>query len=273
MKRLSFIIALVMGLCSCSSGIQEKKKQQVEEPWNVSIYLDLSDRLTKGNGEPQILRDTAIIGRIIQLYMDNVVKHKIVPCNDKFQVFFYPTDGVQSASTLSMALKVDLEQYNQTPARKKEVLYTMQQDIMQNVMPIYENTLQNRKWLGSDIWGFFKNNKIKISCVREGYRNILVVLTDGYIFHVNSKFSNGNEYSYLLQSNIGTPGAKLIKCNDGLEDLEVLFLEINPTQFSHIEKMQKIIGTWLEEMGVQHYEVIETDVVANVIPAIDKFFK
>ena len=271
MKKLLFVIVAAMSLCSCTAESQ-KKQQPVERPWNVSVYLDLSDRLTKGNGEPQTLRDTAIISNIIQLYVDNVVKHKIVPCNDKFQVFFYPTDGIQNASAVSNVLKVDLEQYTQSPAQKKEVLLRMQHEIMQNVTAIYESTLQNKKWLGSDIWGFFKN-KIKISCVRQGYRNILVVLTDGYIYHAKSTVAQGNEYSYLLQSNISKPGTKLMKCNEGLEDLEVLFLEINPTQYSHTEKMQNIIGAWMEEMGVQHYEVIETDVTANITPAITDFFK
>lgn len=271
MKKLLFVLATAMILCSCTAESQ-KKQSPIDKPWNVSVYLDLSDRLTKGNGEPQTLRDTAIISNIIQLYVNNVVRHKIVLCDDKFQIFFYPTDGIQNASAISNSLKVDLEQYTQTPAQKKEILLNMHQDIMQNVTAIYEGTLQNKKWLGSDIWGFFKN-KIKISCVREGYRNILVVLTDGYIYHANSKVTNGNEYSYLLQSNITKPGTKLIKCNDGLEDLEVLFLEINPTQFNHTEKMQNIIGAWMEDMGVQHYEVIETDVTANITPAIVNFFK
>lgn len=271
MKKFLSILAIAMVLCSCAAESQ-KKQQPVDKPWNVSVYLDLSDRLTKGNGESQTLRDTAIISNIIQLYVDNVVRHKIVPCDDKFQIFFYPTDGIQNASAVSNALKVDLEQYKQTPAKKKEILLSMKQDIMQSVTPIYETTLQNKKWLGSDIWGFFKN-KIKISCVREGYRNILIVLTDGYIYHANSKVTKGNEYSYILQSNIMKPDMKLIKCNDGLDDLEVLFLEINPSQFSHTEKMQEVIGTWLEEMGVQHYEVVETDVTANIAPAIANFFK
>jgi len=271
MKKLFIILASAMVICSCSAENQ-LKAQQADKPWNVSVYLDLSDRLTKGNGESQTLRDTAIISNIIKLYVDNVVKHKIVPCNDKFQVFFYPTNGIQNASAVSNALKVDLEQYSKTPAMKRKVLHSMQQDILQNVDTIYKSTLQNNRWLGSDIWGFFKN-KIKISCVREGYRNILVVLTDGYIYHANSRVAHGNEYSYLLQSNISKPGTKLIKCNDGLDNLEVLFLEINPSQFSHTEKMQDIIGTWMKEMGVRHYEVVETDVTANITPAVSQFFK
>lgn len=271
MKKLFYFVAIVMTLCSCATDSQ-KKQQPIDKPWNISIYLDLSDRLIKGNGEPQMLRDTAIISNIIQLYVDNVVRHKIVPCDDKFQIFFYPTDGIQNASTASNALKVDLEQYKQTPAKKKEVLLSMKHDIMQTVTPIYETTLNNKRWPGSDIWGFFKN-KIKISCVREGYRNVLIVLTDGYIYHANSKVVKGNECSYILPSNIMNSDMKLIKCNDGLEDLEVLFLEVNPSQFSHADKMQQVIGTWLEEMGVQHYDVVETDVTANIAPAIANFFK
>ena len=62
-----------------------------------------------------------------------------------------------------------------------------------------------------------------------------------------------------------------MSCNSGLQDLEVLFLEINPTQYAHYTKIQNIIGNWLQGMGVSNYQIEETDVTANITPVIRKF--
>ena len=66
---------------------------------------------------------------------------------------------------------------------------------------------------------------------------------------------------------------QLIPCQTGLDNLEVLFLEINPTQQAHYDRLNDIIGTWLSGMGVEHYQIEETDVTANITPAIKQFFK
>lgn len=110
-------------------------------------------------------------------------------------------------------------------------------------------------------------------CVEEGYRNILIILTDGYIFHANNKVKQGNSYSYLLSQNIDLPNTKLIQCNEDLNELEVLFLETNPIKPQHYDKMQDIIGLWLSEMGVAHYQIEETDVTANITPTVKQFLK
>ena len=271
MKKIIYLATIMIAMCACATD-SEKKATTSYKPWNVSIYLDLSDRLIMNKGENQVLRDTAIISYITDLFIDNVVKHKIVPCEDKFQIFFYPTDGISNASALSKDLTVNLKDLTHNPALKKQKLMTMKNDIMSRIVPIYDETLKNKNWLGSDIWGFFKK-RIKTSCVDEGYRNILVILTDGYLYHKNSKIHEGSKYSYILPSNINIPDFELITCQSDLSNLEVLFLEINPSQQAHYDKLKHIIGTWLEGMGVERYQIEETDVTANITPAIKQFFK
>ncbi len=266
MKKVILIIA-VIGLFVSPLYIYG---QTVNQPLNISIYLDLSDRIINGKGESQMLRDTAIISYIIDCYVNDVVRRKIVPCNDKFQIFFYPTDGINNQSQLSKDLTLHLKDYTTAPGEKKKKLVSMKKDMLSRIVPIYEQTIQNKQWLGSDIWGFFQK-RVKTLCVEEGYRNILIVLTDGYIYHKVSKLQKGTEYTYLLSSNIDQPNMKLMSCNSGLQDLEVLFLEINPTQFAHYAKIQNIIGTWLQGMGVSNYQIEETDVTANITPVIRRF--
>lgn len=273
MKATSYITALLLCACGFCVSVQAQQQATQVKPWNLSIYLDLSNRLIHGQGESQMLRDTAIISYLIDAYKNNVIKRRIVPCEDKFQVFFYPTTGIANASTISKALQLNLRDMNTTPALKKQKLQTMKQNFLGTIAPIYKNALQNEQWIGSDIWGFFKN-KITYTCIEEGYRNILVILTDGYIYHKNSVQKQGNNaYSYILPQNIDVPNMQLLSCGADLQDLEVLVLEVNPTKFAHTAKMQQIIGEWLRSMGVTHYNIIDTDVTANVTPAIKQFLK
>lgn len=270
MKRFFYVLFIMMLVCSCSTPPQ--KEIVTDKPWNVSVYLDLSDRLTKGKGESQLIRDTAIISFVVDQFVDNVVKHKIVPCNDKLQIFFYPTDEIINASSLSRELVVNLHDFASQPASKKQKLKTMKADLMSTIIPIYNETLKNSRWLGSDIWGFFKK-RVKTLCIEKDYRNVLIILTDGYIYHQNSRLKNGNEFSYILPSNINTSDLKLMRCQTDLAELEVLFLEINPSRYEHFDKMQNIISTWLEDMGVEHYQIEETDVTANITPVIKAFLQ
>lgn len=266
MKKVILIIA-VIGLFVSPLYIYG---QTVNQPLNISIYLDLSDRIINGKDESQMLRDAAIISYVIDYYINDVARRRIVPCNDKFQIFFYPTDGINNPSQLSKDLTLHLKDYANAPGEKKKKLVTMKNDMLSRVVPIYNQTIANKQWLGSDIWGFFQK-RVNTLCIEEGYRNILIVLTDGYIYHQASRQQNGTEYSYLLSSNINQPNMKLMSCNSGLQDLEVLFLDINPTQYAHYTKIQSIIGTWLQGMGVSNYHIEETDVTANITPVIRRF--
>ena len=53
-------ICLTMTLQSCGSG-ENKQEQPQAQPLNITIFLDLSDRLTRDMMPAQLDRDTAII--------------------------------------------------------------------------------------------------------------------------------------------------------------------------------------------------------------------
>lgn len=221
-----------------------------DKPWNISIYLDLSDRLITGKGgtgDKQFNRDTTLISAIMQKFINNVIKHKIVPCQDRLQIFFYPSNGIPNASAFSQKLKLDLSDYNRTPAEKRLHLLAMKygyqpngKAFMEGMLPplreLYTQTLTAKKWVGSDIYGFFQH-KVKTQCLDTAYRNVLIILTDGYIYHRDNVSKTAEGYSYILSGNISEPNVKLAPCNTGLDDLEVLFLEINPSTHSHLAKM------------------------------------
>lgn len=255
-------------------GSSDSSPVSVEKPLplNLSVYLDLSDRIRPNDsnldGLPQREKDFAIVEYLANYMKGRAVKQKILPCKDKIKVFFYPTPNDSKIALLSEKLELDLN--TTAPAEKKKVLATFVGDFHEAMEQIYDSTIKTSKWLGCDIWGFF-NKPVDNYCIKDGYRNVLVILTDGYIYHAQNKIQKGDAYSYVLPQTLKNSNSSLIPHRKGLENLEVLMLELNPNPPTDQEKMEQVISDWLQNMGVQKFYVGETDLPSNTKMIIDKF--
>ena len=64
--RACFLLMFFFSLASC--GEKKKEAKQEPKPLNISIFLDLSDRLTREMEPSQMSRDTAIVGYIADYF-------------------------------------------------------------------------------------------------------------------------------------------------------------------------------------------------------------
>lgn len=264
------------GNSSCTSAPAPSPEST---PINISVFLDLSDRLdsTCNGGFPvsQMTRDTAIINALVDIFIDTCVAHKISDNENHFQVLFHPTPNTSDIATLASNLNVDMSKIT-NPGDKKKKLMSMKADFSKSLSAIYNQTLKDKEFIGSDIWGFFCNKNAKVSdlCIRKGYRNVLVVLTDGYIYHESNIQQDGDSYSYVLPKLIdNVPNMSLMAPRSGLDSLEVLMLEINPGKPVRQKKLTSVLEEWLKKMGVKHYTVSETGMPSDTRTIIDNFFK
>lgn len=241
-------------------------------PLNISIFLDLSDRLDRPMTPSQTERDIEIVDHIVNLFINDCQTNgHIIASKSHIQVFFYPAPNSSTITTLAKELNVDMSKLK-APQKKVE-LNNMKQRFNKNLTQIYNDAVTEKKWVGCDIWGFFSNKNVDVQCLREGYRNILVILTDGYLYHVNNKQKEGTAYSYVLPQTLAVGGSSLIVKRKGLENLEVLMLEINPYQLNQREPLVNVLENWFEGMEVNRFAVSETDLSANTFNVIDNFFK
>ena len=243
---------------------------QSNKPLNISIYLDLSDRLERQMVPSQKDRDIEIVNYLTEIVKNHAVAQKILPSRDRIKVFFYPAPNDSKIALLSQDLEMDLNKAQ--PAEKKQMLLDFQERFNTSLTKIYEATMQDKNWIGSDIWGFFKK-QVDTYCIREDARNIVVILTDGYLFYAPNKQKVGNNYSYILPQTLSNPNSGLIVSRQGLENLEVLLLEVNPYDPKHQDQMETILQNWFSGMGVQKMYVGETDQPSNTRLIIDKFMK
>ncbi|HEY1200480.1 MAG TPA: hypothetical protein VGE79_05845, partial [Niastella sp.] len=197
-----------------------------------------------------------------------------------------PDPGINQAAE---KLNIDLSKMD--TKGKKTTYETLGHTVAENVGNIYRSTINQAKWPGSDIWRFFKNDVKEVAIDKDSsYRNILVIFTDGYIYHDDSKDQYGNRYAYILPElfdkyklrNNNSWAEKIDKLDFGLiskradlDQLEVLVLEVSPSsKYKNDEDIiRKIMEKWFSEMKVKKWKILNSDLPERSKQKIDNFLQ
>lgn len=257
-------------LCACGGSEVNKEDKPEKLPINLTVVLDLSDRLERELVPTQAARDTAIVDYLVDQFIKAATADKqLTKSRDCMRVMFYPQPSLDDIAVLAKNLDVNLDKADK--AEKKKILLSMKQKFNKGMEQIYNSALESKKWVGCDIWGFFSNKDVDKYCIKNGYRNIVVLLTDGYLFHVDNKIKEGNNYSYLTQQTLSVKNSELIIKRNGLDDLEVLMLEVNPYDPKTSQQMHDTLQKWFEGMGVQKLDIANTAMPKYTETIIDNF--
>ena len=280
MKNLFSLLAIII-VCSCmsscnksSNNTQNKDDSTVENnlesiskntPLNLSIFVDLSDRIMKAQSNMmQEEKDKIILKELANKFIDKNTT-KFTSSKDIFQIVFYPAPN--GAQDFSKNLSLYLNQLK--PQEKKEALLNFQENLSNGVDSLYSNAVKANAFFGSDIWGYFSKDKVK-DLYNDGFRNVLVVITDGYIYDANNKVKDGNNYSYILPSTLSIPNSGLIPCKISNPNLEIYVIECNANPQTDFPKMKTILEKWFKDMGIEKMDIQDSDIPANVIKHLDK---
>ena len=291
METRNLIIGIIAIIAFASCGGPGSKKtestgetagsgvSQSDKPLNISIYLDLSDRLKRDLTPSQKDRDLAIVGHIADYFRAQTVGPKILQSKNNIKVFFYPAPNSSDIATLAEDLSIDITKFN--GVEKRVVLDgdanqgkpSLKERFNKNLSVIYDKTLEANQWPGCDIWDFFSNKNVDTQCIREGFRNILIILTDGYLFDEKHKVQQGDAFSFVTPATLKNPNTSLIVKRTGLENLEVRILEVNPTDINHRDQLRNVLENWLKGMGVKekNITVAQTDLPSNTQTIVDSF--
>lgn len=289
MKKIFYLIIASVFFIQCGKP-KEKTSENSTPPnnsaknLNVSILIDLSDRIDpEKNPNPTMeyfQRDTEYIKSIEKGFLDHIKSKKVIQLNDQMQVFFNPEPLDPKMNEFTKELKVSFDK-NTT----KENISLVEKKYSQLPLAIYQSAIKDKKYVGSDIWEFFKN-KVNDYCIKDNHRNILYILTDGYMYHKDSRFSEGKKTSYLtpelikslslnmsgFKSAIKDKNLGFVKANENLEDLEVIVLGINPVKGNPFEAdvIKEYWENWFKEMKIKKYQIKSADLPSNLEPVILK---
>lgn len=284
-------------LTGCGDDPQQKENNEnskveanpnKKENLNISILLDLSDRIDPSKyANPSMefyKRDLGYIESISLGFEKHIRSKPVKSINDQIQIYFEPEPLDAEINGLANELKMSFTKDNIT----KESIQQISPQFTSISQKIYELAIKDKEYIGSDIWGFFKN-KVNDYCIKPDHRNILFILTDGYMFHKDSKFSEQNKTSYLtpelvkslkLSSSkykelIEKNGYGFVKANDNLNDLEVVVLSINPAKGNPFESdvITSYWTRWLQDMGVKNptMKPLSAALPSDLDPIIQKY--
>jgi len=253
---------------------------------NLSLFLDLSDRISVSDHPNStmeyFMRDTGYINSVIEAFNTHVLSKKIVMMNERVQLFLDPPPADSEINGMTQKLKVKLDRNNVT----KEKIESVVTNYKTIPVKLYELANKDKNFIGSDIWGFFKDN-INDYCINDEHRNILIVITDGYIYHEDNAFMVGNRSSYLTTKLVEKAGLinndwksifnennyGFIVENDNLENLEVLVLGVNGYNKTPFEEdvIKMYWSKWLDSMGVSKYAIKSAELPTHLDEVIKNF--
>lgn len=256
---------------------------------NISILIDLSDRIDPEKYPNPTMeyfqRDTGYIASVVSAFHEHVINKKLILINDRIQTFIDPVPQDPDIVKNLQSLKVELNRDNVS----KKILTSLSADYKDNMATLYRQAIEDNKYVGSDIWRFFKSNA-KEYCIRKNAQNVLVVLTDGYLYHTNnSKIVEGGRRANIgrhsfTELGLSTPEWKsTMEAKDlgfytphvDLSGLKVLVIGLNPATKNPFEEdiLKAYWQKWLLEMGVNGDDILikDADLPINLDESIQRF--
>lgn len=265
------------------TNTQSGMVMQKVKNFNVTILLDLSDRISANKNPGQLDRDINCIMTILDALKNNMIKKGTIDSEDRIRVVFYPNHSSTVTKDIAASLNIDFGEM--TPSQRKQKFEMIDTIYMQNLSVLYSIASTASIFNGSDIFNYFKHRVIDDCILNDSsFVNLLVIMTDGYMYHNNSCYSSGNRFSFI------TPNAKHVDMfrknfnwqdmfdkddygfiNLGIElsNLKVLALEFSPwgKNASDYDIMHKYWSKWFEELGINknNYKIVKTD-----LPSLNK---
>ncbi|PTX58813.1 hypothetical protein C8N46_112121 [Kordia periserrulae] len=291
------ILLITFLVCvSCEEVVEKEKPQKStrestvvltqNQNLNISFLLDLSDRINPDK-YPNLTMDyykmdVAYIQSVSEAFLAHLKNKKVQRMNDRIQLYFDPPPRNQNINNLSKSLRYEINRRNIS----EDLLEAIKHSYETKPLEIYKQAIDDNAYIGSDMWRFFKN-KIHDFCILKEHRNILIILTDGYIYHKDTQMKEGNQTTYLTpqfirKHKLNTKNWKqrivdknfgFIPAAENLENLEVLVLGINPDKKNPYEEdvIEEYWKDWLHDMKVGKYKIKTAILPSNMDKIIKDF--
>jgi hypothetical protein len=248
--KISMSLLLVLFFSCKEENKKEAKetavKNSVSENYNISILVDLSDRISlKKNPNPTMeiyQRDLGYIKSVSEAFTEHLKSKRMRQINDKMQLFFNPEPENPEINSISKELRISVDKDNAS----KKLLNSINDTYSSKTASIYESAIKDDKY------------------IKEG--NLSSYLTPQLI---KQNILNTNDWQKKFEKeNFG-----FIPINTDLSNLEVLVLGINPSKNNPFEeKVIKAYWTkWLLEMKIKHFEIKNADLPSNMDKIIKDF--
>lgn len=287
MRLLSIILIIFISpifITSCKERTVKEKPEIVQN--NITILLDLSDRIDVIKNPLQSEKDKALISSIVKIWKSGLEQKGVYKSLDRISIQFFPQPTDTELLKIANSLTIDLGALS--PKERKQKVLDIETIYSNGINNLYSRAVNPTYFAGADLFTFFKDHASD-TAIKKGYRNILVVLTDGYLYWDGTRIDQGNRHSYIerafpwLTQFRGMTSDKITeKFNQGdygfidtgkdLSELEVLILEVNPAHSSDYDILNLYWDKWLKNMKIEHRAIKPTTASVNAQEIVSKFF-
>lgn len=263
---------------------------------NMTVLLDLSNRISATYGaDTQQNRDVAVVQSTATWFKESLAKKGAFNAKGIYNIYFEPQPELDgSLNQVASSLSFDMSKPGMDTKAKKAMYDGMVPQTTAGIKRLYEYVAKQPQ-MGADIWSFAKD-KMASRCIQDPakYRNVLVLVTDGYIDHVSTRnIKKGNKVAFINDTYIADAlvrkngftasnwsskyeagGYGLLPPNDtSLKGLEVLVLEINTYKRPpfYADLLKRYVKDWFLAMGASRIEVRSTDLPKYTEVEVGKF--
>jgi len=255
---------------------------------NVLILLDLSDRITL---DGQLDKDQEIIKAVLDVFQDNQKKFGFINSKDRLRVAIAPEPGVTAIADdrLVIDMSTMVKGRKPTASKGKPAFDEIREEFENELADLYTEAAENLN-TGADIYTFFCTT-LPVSFLEDSEKATkVIVLTDGYLYF-NKEFQKKRPPgSYMIDRQVDKQRkAKdweayydkyklaLKACKKGLDNVEVLFLEIAPKfqgqSVNEFDIVSHYWSEWFSAMGVEAQIYPHNHQVSNIKGYIKSFLK
>lgn len=295
-KSIVFYISLILTLfIGCSKTNQDHNSSashlKVNKDLNLTILIDLSDRISLKKHPYQVQKDLKLISSIVEIFKQHLASKGVVNSEDKIKVIYYPEIKNDKLNTVIDSLNIDLEKMSFI--ERKRMFSQLINRFNENLIKLYDVASSMQQYPGSDLFNYFKHRLID-DCIIEdsNFVNLLIILTDGYIYHRNAMYRVGNRFSYLAPKSqhiqlfrnradweriFDSKDFGLINTNLDLSKLYIIAAQFDPISQSpqDFDIMSKYWSKWFEEQNLKpkNFKILRNDNPVLNISIIENFIR
>ena len=280
MKKFRLALAGILFSCAvlqqvgCSDPSEPVDTFAGQIDLDLTIVLDLSDRISKKKHPYRASKDAAIIQECLDFFVEEVRRKLFIGSNDKIQVVLAPQSSNPDVYSWIDSLRIDMSTLS--PYERRIQLPALQESFLAALDTLYTKASAADQFVGSDIQRFFAEDLQAEADSISGHnvRTIVVILGDGYHINEDNLRRQGSRYTYNNAQNMKPYRNRqdweqlfderdfgFISVQQNLEHVEVLLMGVDPSPVALNEYaiINKIWSKWFTEMGIQRFEIHKTN--------------
>lgn len=242
------------------------KKDPPAEQLHLTVAVDLSDRIDPDKHPLQVSQDIAAVTAALEVFRTTVEEKLYIGSQDRFAVEVAPQKGNPRTFHYLDRLSMDMKEIPIN--RRRQVFDSLAGDVRAYLDTLYDEATRLERYWGADLWQYFAEHRVDtVSTTGVPVRNVLIILTDGYLIAENNLHREGCRSNYLNSELLDRfrekPGWKkefeeqdcgFLPVGQSLEGLEVLVIGLKPrSYFNEAAIIRAFWSKWMEEMRVDRF--------------------